>query len=106
VFEYKTALNLDQTPFFKLIYNSICLSKSIMWENGISEVVGQHAVTNEMTNIFKVLVEEGSKNIFTQNLIGKGIKNTLLKAHTIADAELDTLMNVISESSWQQIHAG
>jgi len=36
-----------------------------MWENGIKEMVGLHAVTSEMTDIFKVLVEEGSKNIFT-----------------------------------------
>ena len=104
--ENKTTLNLDQTPFFKMIYNLLCGIKQKMWEEGLQSNVGLHAVENELAGIFRILVQEGDRNIFTQKLIGKCIKNSLLKVQTFSEPELDTLMSIISESNWRHFHAG
>lgn len=89
-----------------MIYNLLLKNKQNMWLDGTTSNSGLHAVSNELANIFKVINQEGDRNIFTQRLIGKNIKNALLKIHTLSELEIDTLMSVIGESNWQQIHTG
>ena len=77
IMETKTEFNIDQTPFFKLIYNELYTMKQKMWLDGITSSSGIHAVTNELTRVFRALFLESDKNIFIQRLISKNISNSL-----------------------------
>ena len=101
-----SCLDLSNVPFFRLIYNMILRTHETIYADNLTANKGRHALSLELTRVFKSLPQNGEKNLFVQKLIASKIKETLLRIETCPNHEAEAIMSIINESAPNQVQIG